>query len=134
MSTPGKIRNPKAQSIMRDYSGLNFDGATPTDIDGFIWLDPWFFFLELKYSHATIYGGQRRAFEKLADAVGPYCVFILADHDISWDTPGIEIIAANCIVRSWYGGGSGKWESWDENEPQMTVRQLIDAIREQAEN
>ena len=130
MSIPGKIRLPWAQRVIRDYSALNFEGATPTDIDGFIWLDPWFFFLELKYNHAQIYDGQRRAFEKLAAAVGQHCVFIIADHFVNASTPDVEIDAAHCVVRRWYNGGTRKWEVGGESEQGLTVRDFIDAVRQ----
>lgn len=129
MSERGKIRNPEAQRVIRDYSGLRFyETITPSDIDGYVvLLDHLFFFLELKFDNAAMKPGQQRAVTRLVDAVthdGDEGIYIIADHWVSAGSE-VEIDAAICPVRRWYKNGR-----WNVTEPgkEPTVRQLMDSI------
>lgn len=51
------------------YQGLVFDGASPTDIDGFLELDDRLFvFFEAKHVAGAMKSGQRVALERLCNA------------------------------------------------------------------
>lgn len=66
----GVIRNREYASQIRDFSGMRFGSITPTDIDGFIeYRNRGFVIIESKYGQSKLAGGQRLAFERLADTL-----------------------------------------------------------------
>jgi len=117
-NTRGAIRNREASAV-RDYTCLRYKNITPTDIDGLIdFANKVFVLIELKHVSAKLEGGQRQAFERLADSVNKPCYFIVAEYDTDGD-----IKADVCIVREMRVN-----EHWETSKEGITLRCAIDRI------
>lgn len=122
----GTPQEPNHIKQVVSFEGLKFTGAsglmnaTPTDIDGYLQLDSInaFIFFELKYK-GGMPNGQKRAYEKLVDAIndgGGTAILILAVHG---QDRGV-INARNAIVTriySRYDGVNTKWYTPKSKQP-----------------
>jgi hypothetical protein len=96
--TRGKIRNVCYAEQIIDFSGLRFGNITPTNIDGYI--DFWgkgHVFFEAKHKDAIPPLGQKLAFERVADPLAPFSIYIIASHNSPHHQ---QINAAEAVVSS----------------------------------
>ena len=121
----GKIVNRKKAQHIKDFSGLQFErGITPTDIDLFVEFDNETFVLgEIKSKDKEPPGGQRIAFERLADALSQVkkTIFLIAEHECELD---IDIPTADCLVKKYRLHGN-----WIKPRSNTTVRQAIEKFK-----
>lgn len=92
----GKIRNVRYAEQIIDFSGLRFGNITPTNIDGY--MDFWgkaHVFFEAKHLGSIPPIGQKLAFERVADPLAPFSIYIIAEHDSPFHE---QINAAETIV------------------------------------
>jgi hypothetical protein len=108
-TTRGKIHNPDRARQLRDFSGLQFDNITPTDIDGLIeYKGLAYVIIELKYGEAEVPDGQRLALERLTDDLErskKSALCIIASHEAPLEE---EIDVANCLVTKYRQKGTWK--------------------------
>lgn len=117
-----EIRNAeyRKQSIL--FSGLQWGGISPTDIDGFLdYKGRAFVWFEIKYDRASLKRGQELAYERLADAcekAGVKTLIIFAHHMVR--APG-DVYAAELPVKAIrFQGG------WIQMQTPHTVRDVFD--------
>ena len=88
-ATRGVIRNREYATQIRDFSGMQWNNVTPTDIDGFVeFWDEIFIIVEAKHGHSTPPQGQLLALERLTDALeagGKLSYCLLCSHNTSGD-------------------------------------------------
>lgn len=122
MSLRGTIRNRQYAARIQDFSGLQFDRMTPTNIDAFLdFAGRLFVFVEAKYQGAPLSTGQRIAYEHLANAIvkgGGQCTVLIGsyetDHDIDF---------ARCKVTKYFYRGK-----WHTPQRVILVRAAIDEL------
>ena len=116
----GQIRYRERARQIVDFSGLRYDLITPTDIDGVIapitvdglieFQRRCYVFVEFKHvGNPVMPGGQKWAFERIADDLRKPAVVLLAVHDT---TPDEDIDAAAARERAVYW--RGKWTDMDD--------------------
>lgn len=116
----GKIRNRELAARLRDFSGLSYGTITPTDIDAFIeFRDRVFIFIESKYGDSELRGGQRKALQRLVDALSKdrAALLIVAKHT---NEDG-DLVLHESVVTEYRSSAR-----WMKPPRVMTVRQLVD--------
>ena len=127
MSDPGVIRNRERVQQIRSFAGMRFGAISPTDIDGFFEIrDHVFVFIETKYGDSPLTTGQRKAFERLTDAIEPprWALFVVARHDQQLPH---DIDVASCAVTRY------RWKAqWRTPGREVTVRELVERFIKKA--
>lgn len=112
-----------------EFTGLNYDAISPTDIDGFIeYQNIAYVIFELKYNGAEMPRGQRLAFERMVydfEKRSKKAIAIVAEHDVT--DASKSVLAKDSIVRELYQTGERKWRPPNHK---MTLKELIDAYIE----
>jgi hypothetical protein len=115
----GKIRNVCHAEQIIDFSGLCFGAITPTNIDGYI--DFWgkgHVFFEAKHHQSTPPFGQKLAFERVADPLAPFSIYIIASHN----SPNHkQINAAETVVSC-----VRFLKTWIHPDRKITTKELIE--------
>lgn len=118
----GKIQYRERARQIIDFSGLQYDKITPTDIDGLIeYKGKAYVFVEMKYSKAPIPYGQRLALERLVQDLtksGKLATVFLCEHYVSDCEQDID--AKKTIVRSCYF--NNKWRT----DGKRTLKERLD--------
>lgn len=113
----------RAKQII-DFTGLQWDTITPTDIDGLIeYKNKAMVFMEFKYNDAQMPKGQELALQRLADdsqKVGKEATVLECIHFVG--DCNDDVIAPDAIVRRIYY--KGKW--YDDGK--STVKDKIDSF------
>lgn len=113
----------RAKQII-DFTGLQWDTITPTDIDGLIeYKNKAMVFMEFKYNDAQMPKGQELALQRLADdsqKVGKEATVLECIHFVG--DCNDDVIATDAIVRRIYY--KGKW--YDDGK--STVKDKIDSF------
>jgi hypothetical protein len=128
----GIIKHRARAKQINDFSGLQYEKITPTDLDGFIDFDDrLFIFLEGKFVATPVQRGQQLAIDRLCDAAhNPphrYAFAIIADHQ---SPPEEDIDFSSITVRSIRRDGAWRRPLLDG----MTVRTAIDRMIAYVEN
>lgn len=107
----GQIYNRPRSNQKLDYSGLNYDGITPTDLDGLTeYKNRGYIFIEAKYRNNLLPVGQRLAIERLViDTAksGKKSIALVVEHYI--DDPLIDVPVADCILREYFYSDKKIW-------------------------
>lgn len=115
-----QFRDRRKQII--DCSGLRIGKITPTDCDGLIeYHGKAYVLFELKHRDAEVPRGQLTALVRAIDdwrQAHKFALLIIAEHNV--DNPNEDIDAAQCVVRSWYGG------KWRQSNTTITLKDLIE--------
>lgn len=123
MSERGAIRNRKYSAQVKDFTGLQYEKITPTDIDLYLeFANKLSIFGELKYGGSSLPLGQRLALERLADDVsasGKVAISLIIEH-----TDQGDIDVANAIVTEYRW--RGKWRTLNDR---VTARAVVDGLR-----
>ena len=109
------IRDPQYIGQVIDFQGMQYGNCSPTDIDlSMDFKGEVFFFIELKWGHATLPLGQRIHLEHLVNGLregGKLAYAIHARHD----TPrGDVIVGSDAVVKQCYYGRDHGWEKKEE--------------------
>lgn len=112
-----------------EFTGLNYDSISPTDVDGLIeYKDKAYVIFELKHNGAEMPRGQRLAFERMVydfEKRSKKAIAIVAEHDVT--DASKSVLAKDSIVRELYQTGERKWRPPNHK---MTLKELIDAYIE----
>jgi len=118
----GAIKYRKRMEQVKDFTNLQLNGYTPTDIDfAYDVKGQLFIFGELKFKGVPMPEGQRRFLKAIYEgltAAGKKVVIIVAEHEAPTDQ---DIDAGNAIVVG----------ATDKNLIGMTVKQACDKFLEQ---
>ena len=109
MDNRGTIQHRERARQIISFNGMRYDNGTPTDVDGlFEWRNKAFIFYEFKMRGVEMPEGQRKALERVIDALGAAdkkAVLFLCSHDV--ENPHDDVVAADAAVERIYY--KGKW-------------------------
>lgn len=127
MSERGRIIFKERAQQINDFSGLQYENITPTDIDGLIeYHDKAYVIFEVKYDDKEVPWGQKLAIQRLIDdtaIAGKNSIALIIDHYVH-DT-GQSVNVADCYVREYYWW---KDKQWLPPKHKLTVKQCIDGF------